>query len=707
MYTTYVNAYDRSCDTIDSLHDNETFQQFLRKQRKDKACQGNKLVSFLIMPVQRIPLYELMLRKLLRLCERNADYERAAAGSEQKVTVAKLKLAVQKVSEIGTFLNESKRDTEQWNGLLALADELSSAADFQIAAPHRRLLMDGKLTKVSSFGFRKVRRVLLFNDVLVWAESSGRIRQHISLEHTQVSGVSSDLLAIQLLHPKMSDALILYADDTATAQKWRTAIDQAITKAIAKGLDSRRKEMFESNNKDVNRLTAMSSDHEARAAVSSPSFALELKNRQSPRSTASSEATPLDAPTTPSSAFLDVDAAQDQQQKLVQSQTTARRAVPKSKRVPVRALALDRVSPNEQFKPVRKATPSKRRHGDSKQTRASPDPNTLPPVAQLASTVRSIKRRLGFDDVLSLLNGDEHGLDVPAVVQKVLEAVALVLGVNGSGSPSPEHFDASSQWSAARRLVTRPHLLAMIIGHGSKRLPVDDDDLEILQREYIRNPLLEAVVVFKVSPTACLLWNWVLATYAYNTGVHVQLYVFSAPSSARTSARSSPRSVSSSRASSNRASPRSVGSTSTARSSHSRNSRVRRVGDSQRAVMERMRRQLRPRTGKSGGGTLGRQRRKSRSGHNTPVGTLSNRRSRRHSSIIPTQPKTPRARRTQPSQKKRAPLTPRSVSSRSLRSKGNNSSRRRTPRRSPRSPRSPRNGNGNGNGKAGAARFKF
>lgn len=43
LYTAYVNGYERCCDAVESLKDNRKFQDFLNKQRQDKACKGAHL----------------------------------------------------------------------------------------------------------------------------------------------------------------------------------------------------------------------------------------------------------------------------------------------------------------------------------------------------------------------------------------------------------------------------------------------------------------------------------------------------------------------------------------------------------------------------------------------------------------------------------------------------------------------------------------
>lgn len=97
MYTQYVNGYDRCCDTVDSLKGHKKFQSLLRSARSDKACKGNNLMSFLIMPVQRIPVYTLLLERLLRAHMSRRSSAEPPATTDEPTVVDKLQQALVRV----------------------------------------------------------------------------------------------------------------------------------------------------------------------------------------------------------------------------------------------------------------------------------------------------------------------------------------------------------------------------------------------------------------------------------------------------------------------------------------------------------------------------------------------------------------------------------------------------------------------------------
>jgi hypothetical protein len=67
VYTQYVSGYDKLLQVMARLtHKNRQFQQFLHDKQKSGTTCGLDIMAFFIMPVQRLPRYELLLRELIR-----------------------------------------------------------------------------------------------------------------------------------------------------------------------------------------------------------------------------------------------------------------------------------------------------------------------------------------------------------------------------------------------------------------------------------------------------------------------------------------------------------------------------------------------------------------------------------------------------------------------------------------------------------------
>ena len=126
---------------------------FLENVRQENNI--GDICSFLIMPIQRIPRYELLLREL----KKNTD-----PSSPESVGLEK---AFEKIVGIATHVNESQRHIENMTKLLALQDRIQGQA-FELLMPHRRLLKEAQLVQKirGTIVQKKPRFVFLFSDMI-------------------------------------------------------------------------------------------------------------------------------------------------------------------------------------------------------------------------------------------------------------------------------------------------------------------------------------------------------------------------------------------------------------------------------------------------------------------------------------------------------------------------------------------------------------
>ncbi len=174
MYTTYLNNYSTGTLTvIAAQRNNSKFQSFLIEQRKLVSID---LMSLLILPVQRVPRYELLLKELIRVTP-VAHPERAAHDT-----------ALQKIQQIAIHINEAKRSVEQLTVLLRVQNRLAGGGGGRggngsdkssvpsLFAPHRRLVREGAVHRFvdSLFSARNSKPALLFlfNDMILWTNAS-------------------------------------------------------------------------------------------------------------------------------------------------------------------------------------------------------------------------------------------------------------------------------------------------------------------------------------------------------------------------------------------------------------------------------------------------------------------------------------------------------------------------------------------------------
>merc|ERR1719356_41342 len=99
MYQNYINNHDNSSKILAERREkNSNFKEFLLEQQHHEKTRGMGLASFLILPIQRVPRYELCLREIIKLTEpNNAD-------------LPNLKNCYEKVGEVNRSINQDIND---------------------------------------------------------------------------------------------------------------------------------------------------------------------------------------------------------------------------------------------------------------------------------------------------------------------------------------------------------------------------------------------------------------------------------------------------------------------------------------------------------------------------------------------------------------------------------------------------------------------
>ncbi|KAL6055009.1 Rho guanine nucleotide exchange factor (GEF) 17 [Balamuthia mandrillaris] len=101
LYSHYVDNYGNALDTLDRCKKNPSFSTFLKKCEAKPECNYQDLPSFLIMPVQRVPRYEMLLRDLIK---------KSTSGTE---SYRMLDSAYTRIRQVTREINERKRVSEQ------------------------------------------------------------------------------------------------------------------------------------------------------------------------------------------------------------------------------------------------------------------------------------------------------------------------------------------------------------------------------------------------------------------------------------------------------------------------------------------------------------------------------------------------------------------------------------------------------------------
>lgn len=258
MYTQYLNSYEKSMGEINKCSGNKAFRSFIDSVRKDPAVKLD-LMSYLIMPVQRIPRYELLIRELIKSIEseiqeaKKEEEERNSgippflrqlsagklssasshpslnpfAGLEAEVLT--LQQALEKVKEVAEFVNDCKRRMENMSRVLAIQNKIQSDMPMKLLAPHRRLVREGimEVVRVNRFvsAVKSVRKRIcfLFNDSILLLSETHHLKQWHLLSEMEISAVpvlDKDIVGqgsfwgLQiLLHGKNSEVYLLRSSD--------------------------------------------------------------------------------------------------------------------------------------------------------------------------------------------------------------------------------------------------------------------------------------------------------------------------------------------------------------------------------------------------------------------------------------------------------------------------------------------------------------
>jgi len=135
VYDRYINNYDTTMNAYGMcLQQKPKFADLIARARDLPDVKGLDLLSFLIMPVQRIPRYILLLGDLLKNTPKeHMDYKETEN-------------ALQKAKEIADFLNEGKRKAENASRVVVIQDSLIGL-DEELVKQGRSYVREGMVIK--------------------------------------------------------------------------------------------------------------------------------------------------------------------------------------------------------------------------------------------------------------------------------------------------------------------------------------------------------------------------------------------------------------------------------------------------------------------------------------------------------------------------------------------------------------------------------
>lgn len=237
IYSRYIGDYDASRQTINECEAIPRFASFLEATdaRVGPNTNNNKMGSLMMMPVQRVPRYEMLLRELVRA--------KRKLGEEE--WMEELEACMDAVKEVAEQNNERIRVTES-KALLYDVQKRFSPKLCLVGPnePTRLMLKEGGVRKAHARGGTQVAcTLILLSDELLYAtESKGRgglleLHRRIDLAHPATAfddKPNENGLDHAIVSQSCEKSSIFLCDDAQSKAAWLKALTDAQAKAREK-----------------------------------------------------------------------------------------------------------------------------------------------------------------------------------------------------------------------------------------------------------------------------------------------------------------------------------------------------------------------------------------------------------------------------------------------------------------------------------------
>eukprot|EP01119_Soliformovum_irregulare_P021238 TRINITY_DN7030_c0_g1_i1.p1 TRINITY_DN7030_c0_g1~~TRINITY_DN7030_c0_g1_i1.p1 ORF type:complete len:772 (-),score=249.29 TRINITY_DN7030_c0_g1_i1:38-2353(-) len=222
IYSKYISNFNNSLETLEKCKKKPNFEKFLFDVFNDSKAETNSLdlSSFLIMPIQRVPRYNLLLKDLMKhTWAEHPDYD-------------DLCKATAKIADIGQLLNEKKREAEDYSTLMRLQSSLHGSKAPRIAELNRKMLRHGEVEWQG-----KTYMCYIFNDIVLIAKPEPKLlkfghsesynyKQHFSLSEADV--FKNEEGKVQVRRNGKPEVYTVKAPD---AKSWETDFNAQVKKS--------------------------------------------------------------------------------------------------------------------------------------------------------------------------------------------------------------------------------------------------------------------------------------------------------------------------------------------------------------------------------------------------------------------------------------------------------------------------------------------
>uniref|UniRef100_A0A182QXL4 DH domain-containing protein n=1 Tax=Anopheles farauti TaxID=69004 RepID=A0A182QXL4_9DIPT len=224
LYSVYAFDYRNSLCTLQSLMDkNATLKRYIANTESRPEVQM-KLISLLIIPIQRIPRYKLLLQQVL--------FYTSPADEAYKALQGSIRLVEQSVSHINAVVE----DYENTQRLITVQNALTNKS-LKLVKPGRKILKEGFLRKLKTDGSTSRKYCILMSDMFMYC----RVLKDVEVLLTDSSSIACSCVfplkkckIVELFRGNFrltcsGDGTIFSADgDEADSHGWYVAIREAI-----------------------------------------------------------------------------------------------------------------------------------------------------------------------------------------------------------------------------------------------------------------------------------------------------------------------------------------------------------------------------------------------------------------------------------------------------------------------------------------------
>ncbi|XP_064604770.1 FYVE, RhoGEF and PH domain-containing protein 5-like [Liolophura sinensis] len=219
LYTAYIKDFEHMTELLhESCKKNPAFAAVVKDFEMTPKCASLALQHYMLKPVQRIPQYRLLFRKVYYKKHLTPD------SPDYKDTNTALSI----VSEVADHANESMRYGDKIQKLLSIQHSL--IGKFEVIKPGRVLLKQGELLKLSRKEMQP-RMFFLFSDVLLYATPMAggyKLNNVLSLTSMKVGDENQEDYKNEFSIISIQRSFTLATRTAEEKEEWLSALRNAI-----------------------------------------------------------------------------------------------------------------------------------------------------------------------------------------------------------------------------------------------------------------------------------------------------------------------------------------------------------------------------------------------------------------------------------------------------------------------------------------------